>query len=603
MSHANKNSVTNILDSKVSRYMNSIFLKLLDTTPMPTACAIMQKNNKDDIIVVDNNNTPIGIVTDEDILKKIGEQYANPNKTRLDDIMTFPLIGIKHNDTLLNALKIMRDNNVRKVVVTGDDGKIVGMIYQSTISNLVSQSIRKRPKQSSLWGVIWNLGIIMQFAGALMLIPGIVAAVQRDSVVASGIFLMSIMLLITGFFMNSHGEKQPLTLRGTAILVFSSFMALVLFGMIPQLFVIPFDTVDPLELFANGFHESAAGFTTGGLSIVPHPEELPRTFTFYRAYTQFVGGLSFIYLIVTVFYSETHLRKMKGFISGQTLHLRELFSTITIIFSIYAVIAGAALSSLSDRDIFDNFALALSGVSTGGWIPDSQVFQGFTPPEYLVIITVMILGALPFNFHYAFVRAKFLSVDITKEIIVYLSLLIVLCIIFVLSMNSSPLDSIFNMVSGSTTTGYATVSFEKLAPIPFTVMTIAMIIGACGFSTGGGLKIFRLVTLAQIRYIFYKGSRNKLSESSKKDIIAGIIILGVSIIVPLFIAGHLASSGHDFQDSFFDGVSAITTVGLSTGILSDELDPLMKMVFGFMAILGRVEIILIVYMFIPKLMK
>ncbi|MFB5609861.1 MAG: cyclic nucleotide-binding/CBS domain-containing protein, partial [Nitrosarchaeum sp.] len=115
MSHANKKSVTNVLDGKVFRYMSSTVLKLLGTTLMPTACAIMQKNDKDEIIVIDDNNTPIGIVTDQDVLKKIGEQYANPNKTRLDDIMTFPLITIKHNDTLLNALKIMMDNNVRKI--------------------------------------------------------------------------------------------------------------------------------------------------------------------------------------------------------------------------------------------------------------------------------------------------------------------------------------------------------------------------------------------------------------------------------------------------------------------------------------------------------
>lgn len=73
MSYTSKNFMINILDSKVSKYMSSIFLKLLDSTPMSTACAIMQKKDKDEIIVVNNNDTPIGIVTDQDILKKIGE--------------------------------------------------------------------------------------------------------------------------------------------------------------------------------------------------------------------------------------------------------------------------------------------------------------------------------------------------------------------------------------------------------------------------------------------------------------------------------------------------------------------------------------------------
>ncbi|WP_255458331.1 CBS domain-containing protein [Nitrosarchaeum sp. AC2] len=71
MSHASKNSVTKILESKVSQHMSSIFLKLLDSTSMPTACAIMQKKDKDEIIVVNNDDAPIGIVTDQDILKKL----------------------------------------------------------------------------------------------------------------------------------------------------------------------------------------------------------------------------------------------------------------------------------------------------------------------------------------------------------------------------------------------------------------------------------------------------------------------------------------------------------------------------------------------------
>jgi trk system potassium uptake protein TrkH len=293
---------------------------------------------------------------------------------------------------------------------------------------------------------------------------------------------------------------------------------------------------------------------------------------------------------------------MKGFISGNFPNLKELFAVITIIFSIYAIIIALLLFYLGGGEILDDFALAFSALSTGGTSPDSKIFQGFTTPEYVVMIIAMILGALPFGFHYAFVRTKFLSLNLTKEVVVYLGLLAIFCIIFIFSMDVNWLDGLFNIVSASTTTGFQTINLANLNPIAFTVIIIAMTIGGCGFSTAGGIKIFRFMQLSKLRHIFNIKSV-KLSGSDKKDIIIGIIILATSIIVPLLVATYMASIGYDFQNAFFDAVSAITTTGHGAGTVSAALDPFMTIVFGFLMILGRIEIILLVYMFVPKLMK
>lgn len=575
---------------------------LAESVKLSEACTILKKKDVDEIIVVDDSYNPVGIVTDEDILTKISESLVNPSKTTLGDIMVFPLISIKEDQIISEALELMREKKIRKLAVMSNSNLVVGILYLDTIVNLVKKSLVKQQKQSTLWGVIWNLGIVLQFTGVLMFIPGIVATLLNDPIVATGIYLMSVLLIISGFFMNSYGEKQPITLRGTAILVFASFMILVLFGMIPQLFVIQFDSNDPVELFADGFFESSAGFTTGGFSLVQNPEDLPRSFTFYRGYAQFVGGLSFIYLIVTAFYSEKRVSTMKGFISGNIPHLKELFAIITIIFSIYAIIIALLLFYLGGGEILDDFALAFSALSTGGTSPDSKIFQGFTTPEYVVLIAGMILGALPFGFHYAFVRTKFLSINLTKEVAVYLSLLTIFCIVFILAMDANWLDSIFNIVSASTTTGFQTINFENLNSIAFIIIIMAMTIGGCGFSTAGGIKIFRFMQLAKLRYIFNIKSA-KISESDRKDIIIGIIILATEIIIPLLVAVYMASMGYDFQNAFFDGVSAITTTGHGAGTVSTALDPFITTVFGFLMILGRIEIILLVYIFVPKLMK
>lgn len=567
------------------------------------ACTILKKKDQDEIIVVDDLYNPVGIVTDEDILTKLSESLVNPQKTTLGDIMVFPVISIGEDHFLSEALEIMREKKIRKIAVVSKSNLVVGILYLDTIVNLVKKSLVKKQKKSTLWGVIWNLGVVTQFTGVLMFIPGIIATLLNEPIVATGIYVMSVLLIVSGFFMNSYGEKQSMTLRGTAILVFSSFMILVLFGMIPQLFVIPFNSNDPIEFLTDGFFESSAGLTTTGFSLVQNPEDLPRSFTFYRGYAQFVGGLSFIYLIVTAFYSEKQVSTMKGFISGNVPHLKELFSIITIIFSVYAIIIALLLFYFGNGgEILDDFALAFSALSTGGTSPDSKIFQGFTTPEYTVLIIAMILGALPFSFHYAFVRTKFLSVKITKEVVVYLILLSFFCAIFIFAMGMNWLEDIFNLVSASTNTGFATMNLENLNPIAFTIMIVAMLIGGCGFSTTGGLKISRLMQLSKLRYVFNIKSI-KISESDKKDIMVGIIILAVSVTIPLLVAVHMAYIGYDFQNAFFDGVSAITATGHSAGTISLALDPFMTVIFGIMMIMGRMEIIVLVYMFVPKLMK
>ncbi|MCE9652982.1 MAG: CBS domain-containing protein [Nitrosarchaeum sp.] len=598
-----ENNLTDYLSKKVSQYYRSNILMLSEHVKITEACTILKKKDQDEIIVVDDSYNPLGIVTDEDILTKLSESLVNPLKTTLGDIMVFPLISIREDHFLSEALEIMREKKIRKIAVMSKSNLVVGILYLDTIVNLVKKSLVKKQKQSTLWGVIWNLGVVTQFTGVLMFIPGIIATLLNDPIVATGIYVMSVLLIVSGFFMNSYGEKQPITLRGTAILVFASFMILVLFGMIPQLFVVHFESSDPVKLFADSFFESSAGFTTGGFSLVEHPEDLPRSFTFYRGYAQFVGGLSFIYLIVTVFYPEKRVKTMQGFISGNVPHLKELFSIITVIFSIYAVIIALLLFYFGGGgEILDDFALAFSALSTGGSSPDSKIFDNFTTPEYIILMAGMILGALPFGFHYAFVRTKFLSINLTKEVIVYLILLVIFCLVFILSMDESWLDSIFNMISAGTTTGFATISMNNLNPVAYTVMIIAMIIGGCGFSTAGGIKIFRFMQLAKLRYIFDRNSV-KISESDKKDIVVGLIILAVSIIIPLLVAAYMHTIGYDFQDAFFDAVSAITTTGHGAGTVSAALNPFITMVFGFLMILGRIEIILLVYMFVPKLMK
>ena len=603
MSTNPEKAVAYVLSKSVTEYMDKDVL-MLDLKTLTREAATMLRNYEtDDIVVIDSEKFPVGIVTDEDILSKVSDATVYAESTTLEQIMTKPLITINEKSTLQDALHVMRDNNVRKLPVVSKKNQVLGMILQSTIANIIRNATATTPRLLSppVKAVLGNLGFVLQFAGVLLLVPAVIATLLEDTVTASGIYLTTVLLLVTGFFLNSYGEKSSLNLQQASILVFSSLFLLSLFGTIPYLYVFPSDETN-VEVFANAFFSSAAGFTTGGISLFDEPEKLTQSFTFFRSYTQLVGGMSFIYLVITAFYPESKLQAMRGFISGKTLHMKELFLTITVIFAIYIVIVAFLLYLFGERNIIDNFSLAMSTLSTGGFTPTSTILDGLLWQEHIVLMGAMILGALPFTFHYAFVRKKFLSPKLGKEVLAYFAILGGATLVFTAISGLDPMQSVFYSVSASTTAGLQIESLAGLSGGAHSILIILMFIGGCGFSTAGGLKIFRLFHLRDIKPFISKVGRSKLTSQNKKEITSTLIILALFPIISAITGAHLAAiEDVPFQDAFFEAAGIITTGGLSAGVIDNDTDPATMIVLGFLMIFGRLEIIAIIYIFVPRL--
>ncbi len=604
MSTNPERAVSYVLSKYVTKYMQKDVLILSMNTQTREAARMLRHYETDDIIVTDKNNFPIGIVTDEDILSKVSDVTVYAEVTTLKEVMSTPLITINEKSTLQDALHKMRDNNIRKLPVLSKKNQIVGIIFQATIANVIRNATATAPRLLSppVKAILGNLGFVLQFAGVLLLVPAIVATVLEDTTTATGIYLSTVLLLVTGFFLNSYGEKSSLNLQQASILVFLSLFLLSLFGAIPYLYVLPSDE-SPVELFGNAFFSSAAGFTTGGISLFDEPENLPQSFTFFRSYTQLVGGMSFIYLVITAFYPESKLQSMRGFISGRTLHMKELFSTITVIFAIYIVIVAMLLYFIGESDhILDDFSLAMSTISTGGFIPNSTILDGLLWQERVILMGAMILGALPFTFHYAFVRKKFLSPKLGKEVLTYFAILGSATILFIAISGLEPLQSAFYSISASTTAGLQQQSLAGLNGGAHTILIILMFIGGCGFSTAGGFKIFRLFHLKNCISLFSKVKRAKLPKQAKKEVISTLIILALFPTIAAITGAHLAEiEDVPYQVAFFEAVGVITTGGLSAGVIDFDTDPATKIILGFLMIFGRLEIIAIIYIFVPRL--
>ena len=603
MSTNPEKAVAYVLSKNVTEYMDKDVLMLDLKTLTREAATMLRSYETDDIVVINAEKFPVGIVTDEDILSKVSDARVYAESTTLEQIMSKPLITINEKSTLQDALHIMRDNNVRKLPVVSKKNQVLGMILQSTIANIIRNATATTPRLLSppVKAVLGNLGFVLQFAGVLLLVPAVVATLLEDTVTASGIYLTTVLLLVTGFFLNSYGEKSSLNLQQASILVFSSLYLLSLFGTIPYLYVFQTEETST-QVFADAFFSSAAGFTTGGISLFDEPEKLTQSFTFFRSYTQLVGGMSFIYLVITAFYPESKLQAMRGFISGKTLHMKELFLTITVIFAIYIVIVAFLLYLFGERNIIDNFSLAMSTLSSGGFTPTSTILDGLLWQEHIVLMGAMILGALPFTFHYAFVRKKFLSPKLGKEVLAYFAILGGATLVFASISGLDPMQSAFYSVSASSTAGLQIESLAGLSGGAHSILIILMFIGGCGFSTAGGLKIFRLFHLRDIKTFISKVGRSKLTSQNKKEITSTLIILALFPIISTITGAHLAAIENvPFQDAFFEAAGIITTGGLSAGVIDNNTDPATMIVLGFLMIFGRLEIIAIIYIFVPRL--
>lgn len=603
-----------IQKKSVTTCMKRNVLQMSKDASTRTAAEQLREHELDEILVVEDEIC-IGIVTDKDILSKVSDINVNAEYTTLQDIMTTPVVSINKKKNLHAALDIMKETHHNKLPVTGKRGRVMGIIHRREIldrARWAASQATPRLMSPPAKAILGNLGFVLQFAGVLLLLPALVSTFMGDTVTATGIYLSLVLLLVVGFFLNSYGEKARMNMRQASVVVLSSLFLLSLFGTVPYLYLpsgmepnpdeMTSTFAIPVDTFANAFFSSAAGFTTGGISLYDTPEDLPQSFTFYRSYTQMIGGMSFIYLVITAFYPNSKLAGMRSFITGKDLHMRELFGTITIIFALYVIIVALLLYLMGEDNLMDDFSLAMSTLATGGFVPHSDIIQNMEWPKQTVLMGAMILGAMPFALHYGMVGKKGRMPVIGREVSIYFAMLAVAAIIFAWVGGVDMLSSAFYAISASTTAGVQPSSLADLAVPGQYILIILMLVGGCGFSTAGGIKMFRLFYLVNAFKMIFPKRRSEISAESRRDIRAALIVVAAFPIVAYLCGVYLV----EFEDAdpnlaFFDAVGIITTGGLSTGVVDFETSAHTKILLSMLMIFGRLEIIALVYAIAPRI--
>jgi trk system potassium uptake protein len=659
------------LNRTITTYVHGQFVKVEENATVTDAVSLLHSKKAETAIVVTKEGKPIGIVTDTDILDKVVSRGDDSDFVKLKSIMSSPIITISTSATVRQAIDLMRINKIKRLPVTdkitnkiGNDNnnsKIIGIVTQESLAYAVRGSVIEktfRPYRTyrimvvqGYKPIIGNLGFLLQFAGIFMIVPAVLGAVLGETSSAAGIFLSFAAMSFTGFVLNAYGEKTPMNLRQTSIVMVLSFVLLSLFGSLPFMYVNPFlregnlESINPISLFINGFFESASGFTTTGLSTIFHPEDLPASFVFYRAYILLIGGLSFVYLVMALFYPQRKLAAMKNMIEGAAiLKLNQLIITITVIFSLYSVILILIIYLLGGIDLIYSASLIFAAITGGGFVPQSTYLTVNNVTQLMPLIVGMIISALPFAFHYGVFSKQVKARKVGQEIFVFAMIMISsIPILVILEPNigqpnwSAP---IFHVVSASTTTGFQFLNLSELSIESKILLVLLMLIGGCAFSTAGGIKIARLIFIFQ--KLFHRGkpptkdndhitkkttaipsitsanmqiySQSHDSDSNLKHqsrpLLSDKAFREALFVIALFFALSFVSgisikylTNTSFIDAFFESVSASTNTGLSIGITNVELDCVSKSILITNMIMGRFEIITILYIFFSFLRR
>ena len=353
--------------------------------------------------------------------------------------------------------------------------------------------------------ICWYIGVSLLLVSALMAVAGIIACITPGDPSAIILFYSALITGLLGVFplIYVRKGKHKLTFKeGNCIVVISWILACIL-GMLPfLLYGDEFELVDAL-------FESVSGFTTTGASILTDIESLPRGLQFWRIATAWVGGIGIVTLFSMIMmrrmdWSMLSRREISN-VSGQAFkgERNGFFFHRTLV--VYLLLTLATFISLMTTGMgwFDSLTNAMSACSTCGFCVRNLSIAYYDSEYFEVVISIfMLMFGVNFNIYYLIFLKRFRAAVRSEEFHWYLGIVAFAVITIAININSlygslhqAVRHSFFSVSSIITTTGFGTMDFNQWPEYSRTLLVLLMFIGACAGSTGGGLKVSRVMLL------------------------------------------------------------------------------------------------------------
>jgi len=377
--------------------------------------------------------------------------------------------------------------------------------------------------------------------------------------------------------------------------------------------------------FLDAFFETMSGFTTTGATILNVVEELPKSALLWRSLTQWLGGMGVIALFIAILPrlavggSQLFDREFPGPLPER---LRPRFrTTARLLWTIYAGFTAAEIALLyflARLPLFDSVCISFSTLSTGGFTPTAASIGAYGSPlaEYIIMIFMFLAGA-SFIIHHQLLRRNWKAIK-GEEFRLYLIILAVAVFLLIVSQGIySYREGMFQAISIMTTTGFVTADFSTWHSGARIVLLALMFIGACGGSTGGGIKVMRALTLMKHTGVMMrkaispkavirvKLNKKPLSEEIVRDIISFLFLY---LLVAVVASIALCFLGLNLETAISAVAATLGNVGPGLGGVGPTLNyawlpDAAKVILIICMWLGRLELFTVFMIFAPRFWK
>jgi len=450
--------------------------------------------------------------------------------------------------------------------------------------------------------VFANLGFLLQIAGLLTVLPIVVGLYLNETQTLAPLFLACIAFLVCGFLMNALCERKDLDFKSSCVLILLAFLLMSLIGAIPYVYNDPFNSPNLIDRFTNAYFESVSGFTTTGFSFIPNSDALPKSFLLYRSITELMGGVGIVFLLLAFFHSRKSLNGLGNALGIERIgdSLKRMFFSVFLIYGVYIIVFTVIFYVLGFQDVIKIGSFVIDTI-TGGYQPSLERFQLYLSiPMRVCIIILMFVGSVNFSFNYHLFTLK-LKKAFSKEILLYLLVIAIGTVLIFSTTGRGPLTSLFHVVSMSSSTGYDYINVPgAFNDAVKSIFILLMILGGCGFSMAGGIRMFRIISFSKSIKQSIKGVliKEKVIQEESEEVETNnveqfsILVAIILFVATLFIFSIIFSTiGVSFTDALFEVGSALTTNGISMGATTVAMHVAYKWLIITAMLIGRIEII------------
>lgn len=473
--------------------------------------------------------------------------------------------------------------------------------------------------------VFYLLGIMLVFLAAMMALASLwsigVPGGDRVSFLKSILLTAGTGALLCALFHSSR--REPLSLAESFSLVSLAWLAAGFFGGLPFYFYSGTGCT-----LIDSFFEAVSGFTTTGATVIVDLESLPRGILFWRSLSQWLGGMGIIVLFLAVLprfgFRSTTLYKaeLPGPVAERFVpRVAETARWLWLIYAAFSVLQ-TLLLLLCGLSFFDALNHTFTTMPTGGFSTyNASVAALNNPAAEVVMIVFMFLAGVNFTLYFRLLRGD-RGLLRNEELRFYSAVLAAAALL--ITVNIAPQlggnillslrQSFFQVVSVATTTGYASADFDAWPHFSRAMLLLLMVLGACGGSTGGGIKQIRLL-------LMFKYARRQLVRLIHPSAVASVKLDGQAVpeetlrgvtgfvfLYALFFAIStlaLCWMRLDLITAASAVASALGNVGPGLGLLGprftyNALSATGKGLLSLLMILGRLEIYTVLVLFLPE---